>query len=84
MAVEIYTKVTCFYCMRSKALFDELQIPYNEIKIDGDAKLRDKMIKRSQGSFTVPQIFINDQHIGGCDDLFALHSQGNLTSLIAD
>ena len=84
MAVEIYTKVTCFYCMRAKALLDELQIPYNEIKIDGDAKLRDKMIKRSHGSFTVPQIFINDQHIGGCDDLFALHSQEKLTSLIAE
>jgi len=83
MAVEIYTKVTCFYCMRAKALLDDLQVAYNEIKIDGDAALREKMITRSHGASTVPQIFINNQHVGGCDDLFALHAQGKLTTLIA-
>jgi len=83
MAVDIYTKVTCFYCMRAKALFDDMEVTYHEIKIDGDATLREKMITRSQGSSTVPQIFINNQHIGGCDDLFALHAQGTLTSLLA-
>ncbi len=83
MAVEIYTKVTCFYCMRAKALLDDMQVAYQEIKIDGDAALREKMITRSQGASTVPQIFINHQHIGGCDDLMALHAQGKLTTLIA-
>jgi glutaredoxin 3 len=83
MAVEIYTKVTCFYCMRAKALLDDLQVAYQEIKIDGDAALREKMIIRSQGASTVPQIFINGQHIGGCDDLLALHAQDKLTTLIA-
>lgn len=83
MAVEIYTKVTCFYCMRAKALLDDLQVAYSEIKIDGDAALREKMITRSNGASTVPQIYINNQHIGGCDDLFALHGQGKLTTLIA-
>lgn len=83
MAVDIYTKVTCFYCMRAKALLDDMNVTYNEIKIDGDAALRDKMIKRSQGSSTVPQIFINNAHIGGCDDLFALHAQDKLASLLA-
>jgi glutaredoxin 3 len=83
MAVDIYTKVTCFYCMRAKALFDDMNVAYNEIKIDGDAALREKMIARSGGGATVPQIFINNAHIGGCDDLFALHAQGKLTSLIA-
>ena len=83
MAVDIYTKVTCFYCMRAKALLDDLNVTYNEIKIDGDAPLREKMIKRSGGASTVPQIFINNQHIGGCDDLFALHAQGTLASLLA-
>ncbi len=83
MAVEIYTKVTCFYCMRAKALLDDLQVAYSEIKIDGDAALREKMITRSNGALTVPQIYINNQHIGGCDDLFALHGQGKLTTLIA-
>jgi len=83
MAVEIYTKVTCFYCMRAKALLDDLRVAYSEIKIDGDAALREKMITRSNGASTVPQIYINNQHIGGCDDLFALHGQGKLTTLIA-
>ncbi|SEL80411.1 glutaredoxin 3 [Colwellia chukchiensis] len=83
MVVDIYTKVTCFYCMRAKALLDDMNVPYNEIKIDGDAALREKMIARSHGHTTVPQIFISDNHIGGCDDLFALHAQGTLTSLLA-
>ena len=83
MAVDIYTKVTCFYCMRAKALLDDNNVAYNEIKIDGDAALREKMILRSQGAATVPQIFINNAHIGGCDDLFALHAQGKLASLLA-
>lgn len=83
MAVDIYTKATCFYCMRAKALFDDMNVAYNEIKINGDAPLREKMIKRSQGASTVPQIFINNNHIGGCDDLFALHAQEKLASLLA-
>lgn len=83
MAVDIYTKATCFYCMRAKALFDDMNVAYNEIKIDGDAPLREKMIKRSQGASTVPQIFINNNYIGGCDDLFALHAQEKLASLLA-
>lgn len=83
MAVDIYTKATCFYCMRAKALLDDMDVSYNEIKIDGDAPLREKMITRSQGAATVPQIFINNSHIGGCDDLFALHAQGKLASLLA-
>ena len=69
--------------MRAKALLDDMNVTYNEIKIDGDAALREKMIKRSHGSLTVPQIFINDVHIGGCDDLFALHAQDKLASLLA-
>lgn len=83
MAVDIYTKATCFYCMRAKALLDDMNVAYNEIKIDGDAPLREKMIKRSHGASTVPQIFINNNHIGGCDDLFALNAQDKLASLLA-
>jgi len=83
MAVDIYTKATCFYCMRAKALLDDMNLAYNEIKIDGDAPLREKMINRSHGASTVPQIFINNNHIGGCDDLFALHAQDKLASLLA-
>ena len=82
MTVDIYTKVTCFYCMRAKALFDQKQVSFNEIKIDNDNDLRNEMIKRS-GGVTVPQIFIGDEYIGGCDELFALHAANKLDELLA-
>lgn len=82
MAVEIFTKVTCGFCMRAKMLLEQKQVPYTEIKIDNDAVLREQMIKRSNGAYTVPQIFINDHHVGGCDDLFALHAQNKLDALL--
>jgi glutaredoxin 3 len=82
MTVDIYTKVTCFYCVRAKALFDEKQISFNEIKIDNNTELRNEMIKRS-GGVTVPQIFIGDVHVGGCDELFALHAANKLDELLA-
>ena len=80
--VDIYTKVTCPYCMRAKALLSEKGVKFNEIKIDGDNELRAKMIERSEGSYTVPQIFINETHVGGCDDLYSLHARGELDSLL--
>jgi glutaredoxin 3 len=82
MTVDIYTKVTCFYCHRAKALLEQKQISFNEIKIDSDAELRNTMINRSGGASTVPQIFIGDHHVGGCDELFALHSANKLDSLL--
>ncbi len=82
MAVEIYSKRTCGFCMRAKMLLDQKKVSYKEIEISTDAQLRDEMIKRSNGGHTVPQIFINDMHIGGCDDLFALHSQNRLDELL--
>lgn len=69
--VEIYTKATCPFCHRAKALLDQKGASYQEIPIDGDASRREVMIKRS-GRTTVPQIFIDAQHIGGCDDLLLL------------
>jgi glutaredoxin 3 len=81
MKVEIYTKITCGFCYRAKALLDQKDVDYREIRIDGDAVLRDEMIARS-GGYTVPQIFINDQPIGGCDDLYALHAQNKLDALL--
>ena len=81
--VDIYTKTTCPYCFRAKALLTQKGVAFNEIKIDFDAALRDQMIERAQGGFTVPQIFINDQHVGGCDDLYALEAQGKLNTLLA-
>lgn len=80
--VDIYTKETCPYCSRAKLLLAQKNVSYREIKIDNDNDLRAKMIQRSNGGYTVPQIFINDKHIGGCDDLYALHSQNQLDLLL--
>jgi len=80
--VEIYTKGYCPYCQRAKILLDDKQVSYQEYKIDHQPELRPEMIKRSHGGMTVPQIFINDQSIGGCDDLFALHAAGKLDTLL--
>jgi len=79
--IEIYTKATCPFCHRAKALLDQKGVNYQEIPIDGDADMREVMIKRS-GRTTVPQIFIDTQHIGGCDDLFALDGRGGLDPLL--
>lgn len=79
--VEIYTKATCPFCHRAKALLSQKGVSFQEIAIDGDADLREVMIKRS-GRTTVPQIFIDEQHIGGCDDLFALDGRGGLDPLL--
>lgn len=82
--VEIYTKITCGFCMRAKALLEHKGVDYQEIKIDGDMELRELMINRSNGAYTVPQIFIDDKHIGGCDDLYALHAQNQLDALLTN
>lgn len=79
--VEIYTKATCPFCHRAKALLSQKGVNFKEIPIDENADLREKMIERS-GRTTVPQIFIDAQHIGGCDDLFALDGRDGLEPLL--
>ena len=79
--IEIYTKATCPYCHRAKALLASKGVTFDELPVDGNAELRDVMIKRS-GRTTVPQIFIDEQHIGGCDDLYALDARGGLDPLL--
>lgn len=81
--VELYTKGYCPYCRRAKALLGDKGVEYTEYPIDKQPELRDEMIERANGGYTVPQIFINEQHIGGCDDMFALESQGKLEPLLA-
>ncbi|QIZ73053.1 glutaredoxin 3 [Oxynema aestuarii] len=81
--VEIYTWQTCPYCIRAKLLLSWKGVNFVEYKIDGDGAARVKMAERANGRRTVPQIFINDRHIGGCDDLYALDSQGQLDPLLA-
>ena len=80
--VEIYTWQTCPYCIRAKLLLWWKGVNYTEYKIDGDGGARIRMAERANGRRTVPQIFINNQHIGGCDDLYALDRQGQLDALL--
>ncbi|NET46593.1 glutaredoxin 3 [Okeania sp. SIO2B3] len=80
--IEIYTWSTCPFCIRAKALLDKKQVDYQEYTIDGDDVEREKMAKRANGGRTLPQIFINDQHIGGCDELYGLEAQGKLDTLL--
>lgn len=80
--IDIYTKATCPYCMRAKALLEFKQVSYREIKVDHDSELRSEMITRSNGGYTVPQIFIDDHHVGGCDELYALHAKDQLDELL--
>ena len=80
--VEIYTKPFCPYCERAKALFDAKGVSYEETVASNDMTLRALMNTRS-GRNTFPQIFINDQHIGGCDDMMALEARGGLDPLLA-
>lgn len=82
--VEIYTWQTCPYCIRAKLLLWWKGVQFVEYKIDGDGAARVRMADRANGRRTVPQIFINDCHIGGCDDLYALDRQGELDPLLAE
>ena len=80
--VEIYTKPSCSYCARAKRLLDAKGIAYQEHKLRFGGGARGEMIRRSAGRTTVPQIFINGRHIGGCDDLMALDCNGKLNTLL--
>jgi len=80
--VEIYTWRACPFCIRAKALLDKKEVQYTEYSIDGDEVARAKMSERSNGRRSLPQIFINDHHVGGCDDLYALNAQGKLDPLL--
>ena len=80
--IEIYTTSICPFCHAAKKLLDEKGVNYSEISLSQAPHLRDRMIERADGERTVPQIFINDAHIGGCDDLYALESKGELDPLL--
>jgi glutaredoxin 3 len=80
--VEIYTWSTCPFCIKAKQLLDRKGVEYTEHCLDGDEPGRSQMADRGDGGKSVPQIFINDQHIGGCDDIHALDRQGELDRLL--
>lgn len=81
-AIIIYTKDYCPYCARAKELLKQKNQMYTEIDIGIHPERRDEMITKSNGRTTVPQLFINDLHVGGCDDLYALEHQGKLNELL--
>lgn len=76
--VEIYTSPFCGFCFRAKSLLDQKGVAYTEINVMMDSGRRTEMTKRANGGSSVPQIFINDEHVGGCDELMMLEHQGNL------
>ncbi len=81
--VEIYTWSTCPFCRRAKQLLDQKGIDYTEYVLDGDEAARDAMVARGTNDRrSVPQIFIDDQHVGGSDDLYALEHDGLLGELL--
>ena len=78
--IEMYTTGYCGFCVRAKALLDRKNLEYREIRVDDDPEKRKEMMERSQRR-TVPQIFINDEAIGGCDELFELERSGKLDEM---
>lgn len=80
--VTIYSSDYCPFCVRAKQLLTSKNVAFNEIRVDGERQLRQEMMEKS-GRHTVPQIWIGEQHIGGCDDLFALERAQKLTALLA-
>jgi glutaredoxin 3 len=80
--VEIYTKMFCPYCSRAKRLLSDKGVQYEEYDITMGGRKRDEMLSRANGRHTVPQIFIDDHHVGGCDDLVALDQAGRLDPLL--
>jgi glutaredoxin 3 len=81
--IEVYTTPYCPYCTSAKELLRRKGADFTEINVAGDRALRTKMVERAGGQMTVPQIFIGDTHVGGCDDLYALDDAGGLDPLLA-
>ena len=80
--ITIYLTQYCPYCVRAKSLLNSKQVNYTEIDVGIQPELREEMIQKSQGITSVPQIFIGDTHVGGCDDLFAMESAGKLDAIL--
>ena len=80
--VEIYTWQYCPFCIRAKSLLKRKNINFTEYKIDGDEDARELMIERADGRRTLPQIFIDNEGIGGCDDLYTLENENKLDALL--
>ncbi len=81
--VTIYTTPICPYCYRAKQLLKKKGAAFDEIDVFMDSDARSQMEQKSEGARTVPQIFIGDMHVGGCDDLYALDGEGKLDPLLS-
>jgi glutaredoxin 3 len=81
--ITIYTKFACPYCDAAKDLLRKKNAAFEEISVDGDWGAQEKMSERANGRWTVPQIFIGETHVGGCDDLYDLEQAGALDHLLA-
>lgn len=79
----IYTKDYCPYCTKAKMLLDAKKVSYQDIDVTNDPQLLQEMIEKSSQRRTVPQIFIGETHVGGCDDLYALQAEGKLDALLS-
>jgi glutaredoxin 3 len=81
--IEIYTTMMCGFCARAKNLFKKKGVDYNEVDVTFSSAKRDEMTERAEGRYTVPQIFINGEGIGGCDELYALEREGRLDQMLS-
>lgn len=82
--VKIYTTPICPYCVRAKSLLEKKGAMFDEVDVFMDADARQEMEDKTNGARTVPQIFIGEKHVGGCDELYALESEGRLDPLLND
>jgi glutaredoxin 3 len=81
--VTIYTKPYCPYCVRAVSLLEKKGVEFTEIEAGFDPNKRQEMVQRAKGKATFPQIFVGEEHIGGCDDMMALEYAGKLDTLLA-
>ncbi len=82
--IEIYTTPYCPYCLAAKELLNRKGVAFTEIDVSSNRDRRTEMTQRANGGYTVPQIFIGETHVGGCDDLYALDGEGKLDPLLKD
>lgn len=80
--IQIYTTRTCPFCIRAKSLLDQKGVKYDETDVGADASKRAAMTQRANGKRSVPQIFIGDTHVAGCDELYALERAGKLAPML--
>ena len=82
--ITIYINQTCGFCQAAKSLLEKKGIGYDEIDISSDLEVREAMMRKSNGMRTVPQIFLNNKHVGGFSELYTLHQSGELEKLLKD